>query len=205
MTVVPVTSADLDAAEVSLVLGALLGRLRVSRRAGRRGCGPRWAHCSRHREDGRGAGVSQHPVPVLLSGRSGHAELRRRLRAADRPDQHAGRRALRRDAADHAGAHHRHARPHAGRAADGEHHLVAIFPGRRSRQHLPLPALARGGGDPEAGLDAGRDQLSRRGLRFQRAHHRSGAAPTRPAGRCSISAAIRPTRWNCAASIATST
>ena len=140
MSVVPVTSQDLDAAEVAWFaalcsddyryLGVPDGSLRSS-----------WAHCSDIVKTAEELGFSQHTVPVLLPGRAGHAFLRRGLCPDHLEDQHAGRRALRRDAADHAGAH-RHARPHAGRPADSEHHLVGLSR-RERRQPLSLPALAR--------------------------------------------------------------
>ena len=204
MTIVPITSPDLDAAEVSWFaalcsddyryLGVPDGALRSS-----------WAHCSEIVKAGRGTRLPQHPVPLVLPGRAGHAVLRRRLRADHLEDQPAGRHPLRRDAADHAGAHRRHARPH----AEGRLTLNIIssdFPGESGRQRLPLPALARGGRDPAPGLDARQDRLRGRGLPFQ-----GPAAPPRPsptsrmAGRCSISAAIRRMRWNSAPSSATST
>ena len=76
MTIVPIPSADLDAAEVAWFAAAVLGRLRHlgvpdgDLRSS-------WEHC-RHRDARRGARLSQHPVPLVLSGRAGHAVLRRR-------------------------------------------------------------------------------------------------------------------------------
>jgi alkanesulfonate monooxygenase SsuD/methylene tetrahydromethanopterin reductase-like flavin-dependent oxidoreductase (luciferase family) len=42
--------------------------------------------------------------------------------------------------------------------------ISSDFPGEKADSAYPLPALARGGGDPETGLDAGRDQLRGRSL-----------------------------------------
>jgi alkanesulfonate monooxygenase len=77
MTVVPVTSPDLDAAEVSWFaalcsddyrfLGVPEGDLRSS-----------WAHCSAILKEAGGAGFPQHPVSLVLPGRAGHAQLRGR-------------------------------------------------------------------------------------------------------------------------------
>ena len=103
MTIVPITSPDLDAAEVSWFsalcsddyqfLGVPDGDLRSS-----------FAHCRDITLEAEAQGLPQHPLPVFLSGRPGHAFLRGRHGPADVEDQHAGGRPLRRDATDHAGA-----------------------------------------------------------------------------------------------------
>ena len=187
-----------------LVLGAVLRRFPLSRRS-RRNAAVELGALLRDREDRRGTRLPQHPLPVLLSGRAGHAVLRRRLRADHVEDQSAGGGAVRRDAADHAGAHRGDARPYAEGPADAQHHLVRLS-GRDRRQPLPLPALARGGANPAPGLDARRDRPSGRGLSVQESDRPIPPGRTsRTAGRCSISAAIRPMRSNCAARSATST
>jgi alkanesulfonate monooxygenase len=153
MSVVPITSADVDAAEVAWFsalcsddyryLGVPDGALRSS-----------WEHCSDIVKTVRGARVSQYPVPVVLSGRAGYAELRRRLRAdhVDRINLLAAVRCgemqpimLARTIAtlDHMLK---------GRLTIN---IISVGLSRRDRrQRLSLSTLARGGADPAAGLDA---------------------------------------------------
>ncbi len=84
--------------------------------------------------------------------------------------------------------------------------ISSDFPGPERGQRLSLPALARGGGNPAPGLDARPDRLRRRDLHISRASPPIRQNPTsRMAGRCSTSAAIRRTRSNSAARSATST
>lgn len=111
MTIVPITSPDLDAVEVSWFaalcsddyefLGVPDGTLRSS-----------FAHCSSIVKEAEAQGFRNILCPSSYQVGQDPV-LCRRLRANHRQDQHARRRALRGDAADHAGPHHRHAGSHA--------------------------------------------------------------------------------------------
>ena len=83
MTIVPITSPDLErrprcrgsprcARMTTGIWACRTGTLRSS-----------WASLLGDRQTVRGERLSQHPVPVVLSGRAGYAVLRGRLRAAD--------------------------------------------------------------------------------------------------------------------------
>jgi alkanesulfonate monooxygenase len=153
MTVVPVTSPDLDASEGQLVRGAVFGRLRISGRAGRAAAVKLGALLD-DRAAGRGAWVPQHPVPVqsyqvgqdTLSFVAGCAPITDRINflAAIRCGEMQPVMLARTVATlDHM----------LQGAADAERDLVG-FPGRGGRQRLSLQAQPRGGGDPAPGLDA---------------------------------------------------
>ena len=202
MTVVPITSPDLDAAEVSWFaalcsddyqfLGVPDGDLRSS-----------WEHCSGILREAERQGFRNILCPSsyqvgqdVLSFVAGNAPLTDKINmlAAVRCGEMQPIMLARTIATlDHMLK---------GRLTVN---IISSTSPARSPKAPTATSVARGGGDSQTGVDAGRDQLQGRGLPVRRAD--DGPRQTLPDRRSAacISGAIRRRRWSFAASIATFT